>query len=80
MPNTMIKSLGYHVIQTNLSKLDKRLFSKIYLDRLHLKQGREIQDYCFEADSLPQNNNPVFLFLVSNVICPNIFSSRGTIQ
>ena len=44
---TTITFLGKHVIQTNPSKLDKKLFSDIYLCRLRLKQGREIQDFIF---------------------------------
>ena len=49
---TSLKMLGTCVIQTNLSKFDKRLFSKIYLCRSLLKQekyrififwGREFQ-------------------------------------
>ena len=39
--------LGKHVIQTNPSKFDEMLFSDIYLCRLRLKQGREIQDFMF---------------------------------
>ena len=39
--------LGRHVIQTYPSKFDERLFSDIYLCRLRLKQGREIQDFIF---------------------------------
>ena len=42
---TTITFLGKHVIQTNLSKFDEGLFSGIYLVRLRLKQGREIQDF-----------------------------------
>ena len=44
---TTIRFLGKHVIQTNPSKIDERLFSDIYLCRLRLKQGREIQDFIF---------------------------------
>ena len=44
---TTIKFLGKHVIQTNPSKFDERLFSDIYLCRLRLKPGREIQDFMF---------------------------------
>ena len=36
-----------HVIQTNLSKFDERLFSDIYLCRQRLKQEREMQDFMF---------------------------------
>ena len=39
--------LDNHVIQTNPSKFDKRLFSDIYLYRLRLKQRREMQDFTF---------------------------------
>ena len=46
-----INILGKHVIQTNPSKFDERLFSDIYLCRLRLKQGRDIQDCMFEAGS-----------------------------
>ena len=42
---TTIKFLGNHVIQTNLSKFDERLCSDIYLCRLHLKQGKEVQNF-----------------------------------
>ena len=42
-----LKSLGKHVIQTNLSKFEERLFSDKYLCRLCLKQGTEIQDFMF---------------------------------
>ena len=44
---TIQNFLGKHVIQTNLSKFDERLFShsQTYLCRLHLKQGREIHIY-----------------------------------
>ena len=38
---------GKHLVQTNPSKFDERLFSDIYLSRLHLKQRREIQDFMF---------------------------------
>ena len=34
-----------HVIQTNPSKFDERLFSDIHLCRLRLNQGREIHDF-----------------------------------
>ena len=44
---TTIKVLGKHAIQTNPSKFDERLFSDIYLCRLRLKQGIEIQDFMF---------------------------------
>ena len=37
------------MIQTNPSKFDERLFSDIYLCRLRLKQGREIQDFMFRG-------------------------------
>ena len=33
--------LGKRLIQTNPSKFDKRLFSDVYLCRLHLKHGKE---------------------------------------
>ena len=36
--------IGKHVMQTNPSKFDERLFSAIYLCRLRLKQRREIQE------------------------------------
>ena len=39
--------LGKHVIQTNPFRFDERLFSDIYLCRLPLKQGREIEDFMF---------------------------------
>ena len=42
-----IKFLGKHAIQTNPSKFDEGLFSDIYLCRLRLKQGRQIQDFMF---------------------------------
>ena len=42
---TTIKFLGKHLMQTNLSKFDERLFSALYLCRLRLKQGREMQDF-----------------------------------
>ena len=42
---TTLKNLGKRVIQTNPSKFDERLFSDIYLCRLHLEQGREIHDF-----------------------------------
>ena len=35
---TTLKCLGKRVIQTNPSKFDERLFSDIYLCKLHLKQ------------------------------------------
>ena len=44
---TTIKFLGKHVIQANPSKFDERLFSDMYLCRLHLKQGKEIQAFIF---------------------------------
>ena len=44
---TTMKCVGKHMIQTNLSKFDEGLFSGIYLFRLRLKQGREIQDFMF---------------------------------
>ena len=44
---TTLTFLGKHVIQTNPSKFDERLFSDIYLCRLRLKQGREIHDFIF---------------------------------
>ena len=40
-------SFGKHVIQTNPSKFDERLFSNIYLCILCVKEGREIQDFMF---------------------------------
>ena len=40
---TTLKFLGKRVIQTNPSKFDERLFSDIYLCRLRLKQGKEIE-------------------------------------
>ena len=37
-----------NVIQTNLSKSDKRLFLDVYLCRLHLKHGKEnLHDFIF---------------------------------
>ena len=42
-----IHFVAKHVIQTNPSKFDERLFSDIYLCKLRLKQGREIQDFIF---------------------------------
>ena len=39
--------LGKLVVQTNLSKFDERLFSDIYLCRLHLKQETETHDFIF---------------------------------
>ena len=44
---TTLKFFGKHVIQTNPSKFDKRLFSDRFLCRLHFKQGREIQNFIF---------------------------------
>ena len=44
---TTLKHLGKRVIQTNPSKFVETLFSDIYLCRLRLKQGREIQDFVF---------------------------------
>ena len=41
---------GKHVMQTNPSKFDERLFSAIYLCRLRLKQRREIQEGERETD------------------------------
>ena len=38
---------GKHVFETSPSKFDERLFSDIYLCRLRLKQGREMQDFMF---------------------------------
>ena len=38
---------GKHAIQTNPSKFDKMLSPDIYLCRLRLKQGNEIQDFMF---------------------------------
>ena len=37
--------LGKHVIETNPSTFDERLFSDIYLCRLRLKQGRATRDF-----------------------------------
>ena len=37
--------LGKHVIQTNPSKFDERLFSDIHMCGLRLRQRREIQDF-----------------------------------
>ena len=40
--------LGKRLIQTNPSKFDKRLFSDVYLCRLHLKHGKEnLHDFIF---------------------------------
>ena len=50
---TTITFLGKRVLQTNPSKFDERLFSAIYLCRLRLKQGREIQDFVF-SDGVPE--------------------------
>ena len=44
---TTITFLVKHVIQTNLSKFNERLYAGIYMCRLRLKQGREIQDFMF---------------------------------
>ena len=44
---TTINVLGKYVIQRNPFKFDERLISDIYLCRLLLKQGREIQDFMF---------------------------------
>ena len=44
---TTVKCLGKHAIQTNPSKFDERLFLDIWLCRLRLKQGRELQDFMF---------------------------------
>ena len=44
---TSIKLLGKRMIQANPSKFDERLFSDMYLCRLRLEQGREIQDFMF---------------------------------
>ena len=44
---TTNKFLGKHAIQTNPSKFDERLLLDIWLCRLRLKQGREIQDFMF---------------------------------
>ena len=44
---TTITFLGKQAIQTNPSKFDERFFSDIYLCRLRLKQGTEIQDFMF---------------------------------
>ena len=46
---TRIIFLGNHLIQTNASKFDSRLFSDIYLCRLRFKQGREIKDFMFKG-------------------------------
>ena len=43
--HTTITFLGKRVIQTKPSKFDERLFLDIYLCRLRLKEGREIQDF-----------------------------------
>ena len=51
---TTLKMLGTCVIQTNLSKFDKRLFSKLYLCRSLLKQGREIQDFFILKQGAPK--------------------------
>ena len=42
---TTMKFVGKHVIQTNLSKFDERLFSGIYLFRLRLKQRSEVPEF-----------------------------------
>ena len=39
--------LGKNVPHTSQSRFDERLFSAIYLCRLRLKQGREIQNFVF---------------------------------
>ena len=62
---TPIRVLGKHVIQTNPSKFDKRLFAGIYLCRLRLKQGREIQDFMFWGRGF-QRDAPAKDMLVSN--------------
>ena len=53
------------MIQTNPSKFDERLFSDIYLCRLFLKQGREIQDFMFR-DREYQRDAPAKDMLVLN--------------
>ena len=45
--STTLRYLSKRVIQTNPSKFDERLFSDIYLCRLHWKQGTEIHDFIF---------------------------------
>ena len=62
---TILHFLGKHVIQTNLSKFDKRLFSDIYLSRLCLKQGREIHDFIFWGKEF-QRDAPAKDMLVLN--------------
>ena len=52
---TTIKFLSKHVIQTNSSEFDERLFSDRYLCRLRLKQGREIQDFMFSGREFQRN-------------------------
>ena len=62
---TTIKFVGNNVIQTNPSIFDERLFSDIYLCRLRLKQGREIQDFMFWGRGF-QRDAPAKDMLVSN--------------
>ena len=45
------------MIQTNPSIFDERLFSDIYLCRLRLKQGREIQDFYVLRQGVPEGRS-----------------------
>ena len=53
------------MIQTNLSKFDERLFSDIYLCRLHFKQGTEIHVFIFRGREF-QRDAPAKDMLVLN--------------
>ena len=49
--------LGKRVIHTNPSKFDEKLFSDIYLSRLRLKQGREIQYFFILRLGVPEGRS-----------------------
>ena len=63
--DTTIKFLGKHTIKSNPSKFDERLFSDVYLCRLRLKQGREIQDFIISGREF-QRDAPAKDILVLN--------------
>ena len=60
---TTMKFVGKHVIQTNLSKFDERLFSGIYLFRLRLKQRREVPDFVLRQGVPEGRSSEVYAIL-----------------